>query len=427
MTHLNGIRPTYHQLISFTFPLAIALLFISCNKEPKSFEPKNYSIEQLYDNIDIYGVDFNADESKILIGTNKSGIYNVGELNIADTTITMLTKSNVESNWAQQYVPGSDDFIYTADKGGDENSHIYLANNRDTLSKDLTPWPGSANSFFDWSADKKSMLITSNQRDNRFFDLWQIDIETQSSQMVFQNDSSYDINLISSTQRFIALSKSITTDKNELYLYDTQQKTYKKISNNTESSWSATAFEKNDSILYFTTNDNAEFSYLVKYNLHTGVQSKYYEDKWEVAYMSISENEKYHTILVNEDGKNKLLLYDHATNKPLIFPAIPDGDVLNIIISYSEKSALLTVGSSTSPRNLYHYDFESKTLKKLTNTLNPEINEGDLVKAEVVRFKSFDGLEIPAIYYRPHQASKAKPVGALVMVHGGPGGQSRVG
>jgi dipeptidyl aminopeptidase/acylaminoacyl peptidase len=42
-----------------------------------------------------------------------------------------------------------------------------------------------------------------------------------------------------------------------------------------------------------------------------------------------------------------------------------------------------------------------------------------------VRFPSFDGLEIPAIYYRPHQASLENPAPALVWVHGGPGGQSR--
>src|SRR5690606_27916774 len=65
--------------------------------------------------------------------------------------------------------------------------------------------------------------------------------------------------------------------------------------------------------------------------------------------------------------------------------------------------------------------------KRLTNTLNPEIDSEDLVDAEVIRFASYDGLEIPGILYRPHQASTDDPVPALVWVHGGPGGQSRVG
>jgi dipeptidyl aminopeptidase/acylaminoacyl peptidase len=43
----------------------------------------------------------------------------------------------------------------------------------------------------------------------------------------------------------------------------------------------------------------------------------------------------------------------------------------------------------------------------------------------VVRYPSFDELEIPAIYYKPKTASADNKVPALVWVHGGPGGQSR--
>jgi len=62
-------------------------------------------------------------------------------------------------------------------------------------------------------------------------------------------------------------------------------------------------------------------------------------------------------------GKNKVLLFDHATNKPVDFPGIKDGDVKGVIISPTEKNMLLTVGSSRSPDNLYSYNFESKAFK----------------------------------------------------------------
>ena len=179
--------------------------------------------------------------------------------------------------------------------------------------------------------------------------------------------------------------------------------------------------------MYYVTNDGSEFSYLVRYNIQTGKADKVYESKWDVVNMNLSENEKYHTVFINEDGKNKVILFDHATNTPISFPEIKDGDVLNVNISNSEKKMLLTVGSSTSPPNLFLYNVENKELKQLTSTLNKAIDQNDLVKAEVVRFKSFDGKEIPAIYYKPLQASKENKVGALVWVHGGPGGQSRVG
>lgn len=86
----------------------------------------------------------------------------------------------------------------------------------------------------------------------------------------------------------------------------------------------------------------------------------------------------------------------------------------------------LTVSSSVSTNNIYFYNIETTQLTRLTNTLNPEINPDDLVDAEVIRFKSYDGLEVPCIFYKPHHASPSNKVPALVWVHGGPGGQTRL-
>ncbi len=406
------------------------LIFVlgSCTqRSEKARIPKQYSIEQLYENLSVYGSGFNADETKLLIGSNSSGIYNVYELNISDTLTKPLTSSTKESFFAVNYLPKSSKFLYSADNGGDENSHLFLKSESDTGAIDLTPWPKSTNNFFGWSADKKSMYIISNNRNPQFFDLLKLDTASWKPVMVYQNDSGLDPGGISKSERYIALTKSITSDKNELYLFDTKNKKMTRLSNDNEATWNPMAFEKNDSIMYYTTSDGSEFTYLVKYHINSGKAEKFFEDKWDVAYMALSENEGFHTVFINEDGKNKVLLFDHITGQPVEFPEIKDGDVLGVDISESEKNLLLTVGSSTSPQNLYVYNLDKKDLKQLTSTLNKAIDQNDLVKAEVVRYKSFDGREIPAIYYRPLQADNENKAAALVYVHGGPGGQSRIG
>jgi dipeptidyl aminopeptidase/acylaminoacyl peptidase len=408
--------------------LAVAACVASCSSEPEArANVTKYTAEQLFDNKSIGGGSFSADESKVLVHANNTGIFNLYEINIADTAMRPLTSSKKESFFSVDYLPGTNRYLYTADQGGNENAHIYLQSPGDTVAKDLTPWPGSTNSVFGWSKDKKSLYITSNKRNSSYFDLWKADTTGWNATLLYQNDSGYDAGGISYSERYIALTKTITTDKNELYLYDRTNKTMKKISNDNEATWSPTGFEKNDSIMYYITNDGNEFSYLVRYNLNSGASSKYFTDKWDVVNMQISENEKYHTVFINEDGKNKVLLFDHATNKPVDFPEIKDGDVKWVTISASEKNMLLTVGTSRSPNNLYSYNFETGKLKQLTNTLNPAVNIDDLVSAEVIRFKSFDGREIPAIYYKPLTASKKNKVPALLWIHGGPGGQSRIG
>ena len=45
----------------------------------------------------------------------------------------------------------------------------------------------------------------------------------------------------------------------------------------------------------------------------------------------------------------------------------------------------------------------------------------------MVRFKSFDGMVVPSIFYKPHSATPQRKAPALVWVHGGPGGQTTKG
>ncbi len=414
-----------HKNIYFGALLLVALYSCKSNKEEARI-PEQFTVEDLYSTVSIYGSGFNEDETKILVNSNVSGVYNAYELTIADTSSVALTKSDKQTLYTNDYLSGSANFIYNADNNGDENSHLYLMDRKTGKAKDLTPWPNTSNSFRGWSADKKNMYVASNNRNVKFFDVLKLDTLTWKPTVLYENNEGMSPAAISKSERYIALTKEITTDKNELHLYNRNTKTTKRINSDKEANWFPAAFEKNDSIMYYMTNTDSDFMYVVKYNLNSGKSEKYYDSKWDVTDMILSENEKYHLIHINEDGKNKVLLFDHKTGKPVDLPDFKDGDVQYVVISKSETKLLLSVGSSTSPANLYVYDIASKNLKQLTSSLSKKIKQDDLVKAEVIRFKSFDGKEIPAIYYKPLQASKDNKVPAVLWIHGGPGGQSQI-
>ena len=112
----------------------------------------------------------------------------------------------------------------------------------------------------------------------------------------------------------------------------------------------------------------------------------------------------------NEDARTKIKIYEEATGKLVPLPALPEGDITGVNISDSETKMAFYHDGARSPANLFVYDFATKKLRKLTESLNPEINPADLVESRVVRYKSFDGMEIPAILYTPHGASAQKKV-----------------
>ena len=411
------------NLLKTHFALITLFLFIaSCTQ---TYTPTKYSIEQFYQNNQIGGGAFSDDETKLLVRSNESGIFNVYEIDIASGEKTQKTFSEKESFFAIDYLPGTNQILYSADKGGDELNHIYLMN-EDGATTDLTPGENEKARFAGWSKDKKSMYFTSNKRNPRFFDFYKMNIETWESEMLYQNDNGINISNMSEDETWFAFSQTITTSEKKLFLTNRIDNSTIELSEE-PGSYDASDFSKDNKYFFFITDVGKEFSYLVKYEIETGEKEVLFETNWDVMYSYLSENEKYRVIAINEDGKNTLFIKDLVNNSDVYFPEIPDGDIKGVSFSESEEKIRLTIGTSKSPNNIYVYDMGSKELKKLTETLNPEINVNDMVAAEVVRYPSFDGLEIPAINYKPLDATKRNKVPALVWVHGGPGGQSRTG
>ncbi|MCY2688262.1 S9 family peptidase [Salinimicrobium sp. TH3] len=386
---------------------------------------EEYTIEQFYENTRIGGGEFSEDEKRLLMSSDESGIFNVYEINISDGSKNQITNSKDDSFFAIDYVPGTGDILYSADKGGNEIDHIYLLLD-DGTTKDLTPGENEKAQFAGWSEDKDFLYYLSNKRDPKFFDLYKMQVGQWEPQMLYQNDKGLQIAGMSHDENLIALSQPITTSENKLFLYDRSQDKMTEISKE-KGTYSASGFSKKDDKFYYITDDDKEFKYLMEFDTATGERSPVYEADWDVMYSYLSENDKYRVIAINEDGTNKLIIRNNITGEMLDLPELPGANISAVAISESENLMRLTAATSKAPSNLYVYDFRNNEIKKLTNTLNPEIDPEDLVSAEVVRYNSFDGVEIPAIFYKPHQASEENKVPALVWVHGGPGGQSRTG
>ena len=404
--------------------IVLSLLFIGCQRNI-DHNLTVYEIEDFFENLSITGGYFSSNEEKLIFSSNKSGIYNVYECNISTGVINQLSSSEKESFFVRSFVPNKDEYIYTADKGGNEINHLFLKK-KDGKVIDLTPNKNEKSIFYKWSSDNQFLYYLSNKRDSRYFDLYKMKIDQWVPEIVYKNIDNYSLSAISNNERFLLLSKSLKTSENRLYLLDVIKNKRIEISS-LPGSYSGAGFSNDSKSFFYITDINKEFSYLNKHDIQTGESSVIFETEWDVMYSYLSKNEKYRIIGVNEDGKNTIHVINVDSNTPVKFPSFKNEDISSVSISESEKRIRLTVGSSKMPNDLFVYDFENESLKKITNSLNPKVDSNSLVNAKVVRYKSFDGLEIPAIYYKPLNATRKNKVPALVWVHGGPGGQSRMG
>src|SRR4029453_19361635 len=94
-------------------------------------------------------------------------------------------------------------------------------------------------------------------------------------------------------------------------------------------------------------------------------------------------------------------LHDLKDGKLVMLPQLPAADITSVVVSPSEKRLAFYVNGDRSPSNLYVHTLGEAAPRRLTESLSKEIDPEDLVESEVVRFKSFDGMAIPNILWKP--------------------------
>lgn len=416
--------------MKFSKPLALILfVLMAVSAVVAQQKPvKEYTIEQFMNTVRIGGSSFSSDEKQILFYSNKTGIYNAYSVPVTGGAPAQLTNSTKESTFSVSYFPNDTRFIYTYDRGGNENSHLYVRE-LDGSERDLTPGDKVKANFIDWSHDRKSFFFSTNERDPRFFDIYEMPIDTFKPSLVYKDETGFDVGAISNDKKYIALGKSGgSTADSDVYLYNTVTKELKNITSHSgDMANNPETFDVGSKYLYYLTDSGSEFRHVARYDLATGKTEVVEKAPWDVSYTYFSDTGKYRVTAVNEDARTRIKIYETATGKQISLPQLPNADITGVNISRSEKLMAFYLNGDRSPSNLYVYDFATKKATKLTDSLNPEINAADLVDSQVIRYKSFDNLEVPSILYKPKNASAEHKAPALVLVHGGPGGQTRVG
>ena len=387
---------------------------------------KRYTIEQFMATTSLTGASFSKDEKQILFSSNESGIFNAYTVPVGGGKPRALTASKTDTTYAVGYFYNDDRILFTRDGGGDEQNHLYVRE-LDGSARDLTPGDKLKASFAGWKPDGSGFYVVTNERDPKFFDLYLYDAATYARTMVYKNDSGMNVSAISRDGNWLAFNKPATTSDSDVYVYNVQAREMKHITPHKEpASHAAAAFDPASKRLLFTSNAEGEFARIKAYDLASGATSDIEKADWDLLGTDYSRNGRHRVSIVNRDGSIEVRLYDEAGN-PVALPRLPGGEMRQVTFSESGNLMAFYLNGDRSPSNLYVHDFRNGKTSQLTRSLNPEIDPNDLVEAEVVRFKSFDGMVIPSIYYRPKGASPTAKVPAVVFVHGGPGGQTMRG
>ena len=372
---------------------------------------------------------FSVDGANLLLATDKSGVFNAAALPVAGGDATPLTKSTTTAVFAISYFPTDDRILVSTDGGGDELTHVYVRS-ADGALKDLTPGTKHKADFLGWSGDGKTFWMTSNERDPQMFDVYAYDAATFARKLVFQNSGFFPA-AISPDGKWLALAKETTAADSDVYLADltkpAKQTPVLITPNDKVIAFGVYEFTPDSKQLVYSTDEFGEFTQAWTHDLATAKKAELVKADWDVQYITYSASGHYRITAINQDASTKLTILDQTANKDVTITGVPAGDIGGVRFNRDETKITFTVASDTSPADVFVADLATGAATRLTTNLNPAIDETMLVDGEVLRYKSFDGLDIPAILFKPKGASATAPVPAVVDVHGGPGGQNRKG
>lgn len=397
-------------------------------------EVTQYSIDDFMGSVTYRGLSFSPDGEKLLTSSNASGIYNVVAIPAEGGDPEAITHSETNSIFVIGYFPDDERMLYRADQSGNEMQHIYVRE-IDGAVIDLTPGDGRFMAqFHGWAEDGKSFYVRTNERNIRHFDLYEIETVGYARKLVYQNDDLYVLGPVSPDRRLLVLEKGTDNRSKYLAIYDFETGNVDKITpSDVHISNTARSFSPNGRYLYYTTDKWNEFQYLVRYDVEAGKHEKVVTYDWDVAGPFGSDAIKFSRdgsrllVATNQNARTVIDVFDTATLQRIGGSETPAASVASFDLSDDGTKLALIVTNGQVPGDIFVQEVGQGTPTRIMTSLSNDVNADDLVAGEVVRFHSFDGVIVPGILYRPHQADAGNKVPAMVYVHGGPGGQTRIG
>ena len=328
------------------------------------------------------------------------------------------------------FEPKTGDYlVFSQDTGGGEFFQLYrydLADGKVTLLTD-----GKArNSGGTWANGGGRFAYTSTRRNGKDTDLYVITPATPSSDklMLQLSGGGWRVSDWSPDNATILLTEYVSINESHLWSFDLQSSLLERVTPKTgeKISWTGASFAKDGRSLFVTSDQGSEFQRLCRYDLASHQLRPLTPNlKWDVESFDLSPDGKTLAFVSNEDGVSVLHLLDAKSGRELRTPKLPLGVITGLEWHENNRDLGFTLSSARSPADVYSLDVRKGTLERWTESETGGLNAQTFIEPELIKLKSFDGLDISAFVYRPDARKFPGKRPAIISIHGGPESQSR--
>lgn len=343
-------------------------------------------------------------------GTKQASIINIENGHINQLTVFRDRLLSLKASAASGRV------IYGIDSGGNERQQIFTfakigdAPVRLTHKDDAIHDPGSI------TKDGSYLLYRSNAREESTFDVVGLDITTNERHIWLQDGGQVTPVAISADGQRAIVAKLNGNLDGDLLLVEKTGEVRNLTEHNGEQWVSSASFGDDGAKMWFLSNLDAEFMSLRQMDLASGdITDVFAVDGCDVDNFSVSGDGSRIAVSVNENGAHRVFLLDTSGDVTAELD-LPLGVIDQF--SWSPDSTRFAFGFSTveAPSVIMTADLKGNT----SVVAEASSTAPTTFAPEMIKYTSFDGLEIPAYWFKPEGDG---PFPVLVDIHGGPEGQ----
>ena len=393
------------------------------NYEPPS-RSKALDLDKLASIPSFYLVEADWAKGKIGFYWDRTGRLEFYVMELATGKYERITDGELPRAIRAGYVWGRDNktIYFAKDKDGDENHDIYALNIETKEIKHITKSPTNQDYPLVVTPDNEWLILLTT----RHGQLNLLKVRTDGSEEVplTSHDHAVWNAKLSKDGRYLAygLNETDSFSNNDIYLYDIQNNTSEELlSLSKESQEFPADWHPDGRRLLFSSNISGVEQ--------AGVMDLETKDiKW----MGDGKHDEYPfefvlggskiVALRNQDAAVFPVIYDVETGESRV-PDFPQGIAAPGTIALDDKALILFINTPTSPSNMILLDLETNEKRVLLETEIEGVKKEEIVSCKYIKYRSVDGLEIPALLYEPKHLDENKQYPAVVIVHGGPTGQ----
>ena len=395
---------------------------------------ERYGFERYLNIRTAYGASFSPDGTHMSFLTDITGVPEVWSVPIdlaATTPWPEQLTFRGERVASATFSPTNEMLLVSADIGGNERTQLHILGADGEAFTALTAQPEVIHQFGGWSPEGTSISYASNERDNRFFDVYEASVSGGEPRRLLQQDGTNYAERYSPDGRFVLAARYDSNIRNRLFLVDRTTGEVRALTPEIEegpavhvfSSWAADGRS-----LYLLSDRGRQFLSLAQLDLASGEMAYLRDDTWGAEWLEVSHDGTRLALVTNEGGYSRLELFDVSNGwegrRMLKSPALPAGVLSELIWSRDGKRLAFTFNAANYNPDVWIWDLEKERLWQATRSTTGGIPRESFVSPSLVRYHTFDKREIPAFFFAPQEGQPRKlPV--VIYVHGGPESQFR--